>query len=336
MIQPATATLIPTSTDLAVSERETPATITFSELSRENALAERAERSFIDRIASMENAAVIFKRRTELIETCYQIAIRRTRPQDWVLFKMPDGSINAMITASGAELIAEVYGVQVENLRPVDVNGIFRPEKVDHEKTSAYTLRGYCDAFSQVNGRRVYNLEAARRSDEDFVGRSVDADEKLTHDKTKKAGALDSDLRNAVLTLIRTKAVLCGMTRVPSTDLEAAWKGTEKKVDSCRKGHGFGTSSDRTASTLAPEDVKAEIAKLKDEVLRCVGGDVSAAKKLVKEITSGPNFKGWDSLDQLSKDWQVTQAMENLKKHPVFGKGNGDGKAAQREPGAEG
>ena len=334
MIQPATATLLPTSGSLSIQDAEvTPSSLALVEASRETALTERAERSFIDRIANMENAAVIFKRRTDLIATCYLIAIGRTRPADWVLFKLPDGTVTAMLTASGAELVAEVYGVQVENLRPIDHNGIFKPERID-SPGGAYALRGVCDAWSGVNGRRAFNLEAVRRSDEDFTGRSVDADGKLTHDKEKKTGALDSDLRASVLTLLRTKAVrvLCGMTRVPASDLEAAWKDSNKKLDQCRKGHGFGTSSSRTAATLAPEEIKTEVEKLRVEILKAVGGDVSAAKKLTKEITAGKDFAGWDSVDRLTKDWQVTQAWAALKKHPLFGKAN----AGAREPGEDG
>jgi hypothetical protein len=338
LIQPATATLLPAS-PLTIHDADTPASAALAEVARETVLAERAERSFIDRLASMENAAVIFERRAQLIESCYLIALKRTRPQDWVLFKMPDGSMNGMLKASGADLVAEVYGVQVENLRPIDAAGIFKPERLSYS-SGAYALRGTCDVWSAVNGRRIYNLEAARRSDEDFTGRTVDAEGRLTHDKEKRVEALDTDLRSSVLTLIRTKGVriVCGMTRVPSTDLERAWKGSEKTLEQCAKGHGFGTSSGRTASALAPEDVKTEVEKLRIEILKAVGGDVSGAKKLTKEITSGPNFQGFDTVDRITKPFQVDQAWANLKKHPLFGAASGkaNGKAAEREPGADG
>lgn len=333
---PVTATAIPTTSALAIQDGSAPAPIAAYEVGSELDLTARAEKSFIDRISSMENAAVVFKRRTELIETCYLIAIRRTRPADWVLFKTADESVNAMLTASGAELVAEVYGVQIEGLRPLNAQGIFAPERIDYP-SGAYALRGTCDAWSGINGRRIFNLEAVRRSDEDFTGRSVDVDGRLTHDKAKRAGALDSDLRSSVLTLLRTKAVrvLCGMTRVPTSDLEAAWKDSTKKLEQCRKGHGFGTADGRRASTVTEEGVPAEVEKLKAEVLRLVGGDTSAQAKLVKEITSSATFKGFDTLDRITKPFQVDQAWANLKKHPIFGNGKAQ-KPAEREPGAEG
>jgi len=188
----------------------------------------------------------------------------------------------------------------------------------------------------------VQGLEFARRSDEDFTGRGVDADEKIETRKAEKVGALDTDLRASVLTGLRTKSVrvLCGMTRVPTADLERAWNGQQKALDDCRKGHGFGTSTDRGAQRVAEEGVGERAIKLGDEILRRVNGDVEAARGLLKDITASPSrpkkgggvtkeFPGFTSVSQFTKEWQVSNAETALASHPVFGD-------AAREPGGEG
>lgn len=301
------------------------------EVLEETRQTDRAERSFVEQLSAMADYAQIFERRTQLLETCYLVAIGRTRPEDWIVSKDPQGNVTAMLAASGAQLVAEVYQVKLSNVRPRDDRGLFDPARTEIAP-GVYSFRGSCDAWSRINGREQM-VEMTRRSDEDFTGRTVNADGGLTTSRNERVGADEGDLRSSVLTGLLTKAVrvLCGMTRVPPTDLAKAWKGTEKKVEQCRKGHGFGSSADRSASAVTPEQIKAEVEKLRAEVTRCAGGDVGAGKKLVKEITAGPNFAGFDSLDRLTKDFQVTQAWVNLKKHPLFAPAKTD-----REPGAEG
>lgn len=315
----------------ATGSAEPPSRL-LDEILEETRQTDRAERSFVEKLSAMAEAEEIFERRTKLIETCYLVAINRTRPQDWILFRDPQGNVHAMLAASGAQLVAEVYGIKLSNVRPRDDQGLFDPERVVYSP-GVFGLRGACDAWSRINGREQM-IEMTRRSDEDFTGRTVDAEGQFTHDKDKRIGAFEGDLRSAVLTGLLTKAVrvLCGMTRVPTSDLERAWGTSGKKVDQCRKGHGFGTSADRNAGAVTTEDVKTEVEKLKVEVTRCTGGDLGAAKKLIKEITSGPNFAGFDSLDRVTKDFQVKQAWTNLKKHALYA----PPKAAEREPGAEG
>jgi hypothetical protein len=286
-------------------------------------LGERAERPLIDQLAKLENADVLFERRAKMIESFYMTAIRRTRPEDWILFKDKQGNINAMLAASGAELVAEVYGIRVFNIRPMDGRGMFAPDRVELAG-GAYELRGACDAFSRVNGREIFGLEISRRSDEQFTGRSVNDEGKFDFQgKT----ANPSDLRSAVLTGLRTKTVrvLCGMTRVPPSDLEKAWTTAGKDWHNCRKGSGFGTSSERKSEDLSSEDQKTEQKKLGDEILRRVGGDTGAAKKLCLEITANPpKFAGFESVARVTQGWQLEQAWKNLRAHKVFGDQNQD------------
>src|SRR3990172_13079780 len=301
------------------------------ELDEEWSLAERAEKSLIERLQRMQDAALVFERRTQLIETCHLVAIRRTRPQDWVLFRDRQANEIAMVTASGAQLVAEVYGVVIQNVRPIDERGMFAPEVVTYPNGS-FAYRASCDAWSRVNGRSIEALEIARRSDEEFTGRGVTKNGDLTVKPGERTGALDSDLRSSVLTGLQTKAVrvLCGMSRVPIADLDRAWKDTPKKVSECRKGSGYGTSTERSAATVADTDVPAEAKKLGEEILKRVAGDKSAAADLLREITAGKDFKGFDSVARFTQAWQLENAWKKLREHATFGD------AAQRESGQEG
>lgn len=295
-------------------------------------LTRRADAPLLEVLSKLENAEALFARRASLMESFYTTALRRTRPQDWILFKDKQGNVNAMLAASGAELVAEVYGIRIFNIRPMDSRGMFAPERVEIVG-GAYELRGACDAYSRVNGREAWGLEISRRSDEQFTGRSVNEDGKFDFEGKS---ANPSDLRSAVLTGLRTKTVrvLCGMTRVPPSDLEKAWIGSPKKTDDCRKGSGFGTGKERTTNALTPDDLKAKKDALRDAILRAVGGDIAAARTLCKEITSNPpKFGGFDSVERLTEGWMVENAAAKLAAHPTFGT------AAQkpgREPGQDG
>jgi hypothetical protein len=296
------------------------------EIEREEALAVRAEKSLLQRLENLENAEQIIQKRTELIEALRISALRRTRPQDWVLSKDKQGNETGMLTASGAQLVAEVYGVRVHNVRPLGQHQEFQPEKIEMPN-GVFIIRAWCDAVSEVNGRWAYGLEASRRSDEDFTGRSVDESGVF---KFSTGKAYEQDLRSAVFTLMLTKAVriLCGMTRVPPAELTLAWKGTAKSVAECRRGHGYGSSQERTAGSVAEGGVKEKAVELGNEILRRVGGDTDAASSLLLEITQNKEGKfGKKSIAEFTKLEQVEWATNKLKKHAMFG----DEK--QREPG---
>jgi hypothetical protein len=125
------------------------------------------------------------------------------------------------------------------------------------------------------------------------------------------------------------------MSRIPKAQLAKAWEGTGKNVEDCAKGHGYGTGSERGAKGVADADVPEQREKLRKEILSAVGGDNSAAKDLLREITSNPekNFKGFDSVDRLTKGWQVEQAFRKLRAHPTFGEAAGSG--GSRTPGED-
>lgn len=296
----------------------------------ERDLSDKAEKVAVDRLSRSDEGIAQLERRTQMLQTLYLAGLKATRPADWVISADKAGVATAMLMGPGAARVADVYGIQVTNIRPMEGER-FRPEHEPLPHGNHYVLRAWCDARSKVTEREIHGLQAARRSDEEFTGRSVTAEGALTTNPSEKAAANPTDLESAVYTLLQTKAVrvLASMTRVPVGDLERAWVGTPHKVSDCRKGHGFGTGNDRRTVKVAEEDVPAEVVKLKAEVTRITGGDVSMMKKVTKEITSGPNFAGFDSLDRLSKPFQVEQAWKHLKAHPLFGPSSASSEAGQ-------
>lgn len=283
----------------------------------ENTLTKRAEDSFVEALQKLDNGVALFERRAEVMTKCYQAALKRTRPEDWVLFKDRQGNERAMLTGSGADAVSELYGIVVLNIRPLNERGEFAPQKIlrDGDPT-IYGYRAWCDAFSRFNGRAIQAVECTRWSDEDFTGRSVDAAGKLTKDPKEKAAALDSDLRVAVQKLLYTKParILANMTRVPVSELRSAGLAVER----CTQGGGYGKSDERAASALTSDEVKALREKLREEILRCCGGDAAEARDLLAEITKGKDFAGHKSVERMTQDWQVENAMAKLKKHPKF------------------
>jgi hypothetical protein len=285
---------------------------------QEEQLAANVKDTLADKLARLEDGLLFLQKRAETFDRAHLLAIRRTEPEHWVLFKDKQGNVNAMLTAPGAPLVAEVYGIQILNPRPLDEAGNFKPEKVTGEG-QLYGYRAWADARSGLTGRYVQAIEAFRASNEDFTGRSAIS--------STPAIVRDADLRASVFTLLLTKAVrvLGNCTRVPPAMLARAWEGTGKSVDNCRHGSGFGSSSERQTQAITPEALKAEQVKLGNEILARVGGDTDAAKKLCLEITSNPDkdFRGFDSVARLAQDWQIANAWKRLKAHPVFGDQNG-------------
>lgn len=291
------------------------------EAEQEFALTTRVEQSIIERLEGMAEATAIFERRAELLTVCHAAAIKRTRPDDWVINKDRDGNAIAMLRGSGADLIAELYGVCIERIYPLDARGQFAPERVSRQTGTAYGYRCWFDAFSRFNGRAVHAVECTRWSDEDFTGRKIDGAGALVRRPGDDATTLDSDLRAAVQRLAMTKAVriLCGMSRVPLSELETAWKGTAKSTGQAASGHGGGSAAERTATKVAEVGIEEAREKLGDELLRRVGGDKAAAAALLKECTASDTFKGWDTIARITQKWQVEAAWKKLRAHDMFG-----------------
>lgn len=269
-------------------------------------LVESEKQSLVAQLSSMDDAMRIFQKRAELLENCRLYAIRATNPVDWILSRGDSGDEIAMPSDSACTKIADVYGIDLTEVKPLDSRGVFSPE-VETDDKGRTTYRGWASASSRTTGRRIVMIECARRDDEKFIGRDDNP----------------NDIRSAVLTLMRSKAtrIISGLAKVPRAVLEAAWSGTPKNTEQCTKGHGYGSGADRRAAAVAPKEVVDLGVALGNEIMARVGGDTSAAKDLLVELTKSADgkFKGFDSVKRLTKDWQVKNAWERLRAHKVFG-----------------
>lgn len=286
------------------------------------ALATPEEAPPVAALAMLENALAITERMAQVVSSLRVAAIKMTDPVDWVLSRDKQKNELAMLTASGAQKVASLYGILLE---PLAGETSLEPTRVQLNGKLAFNLK--CRAHSRLLGRWI-EIEATRREDEEFTGRETDEKGDL---KFNGGHTFEPDLKKSVRTLAITSAVreLVGLKNVSRQELDASWQGTTKSTERCRFGHGYGTSGERTAAGVAEGDVPAKAEELRVELLRRVSGDEDAAKKLLGEITVDKDGKfAKTSTKQFTQAWQVEKAWERLRGHAVFGD-----KAQRREPG---
>lgn len=267
----------------------------------------------------------LFESRATLLRQCRFVALKNTDPRAWLLSKTDgtdgtEGAVVATFCAPGYPAVAAAYGIAARFL-PQDSDGIFRPERVNQQgevigaavRVPVYGYRGFAWGNSAFNGQEV-QVQITRMSDEDFIGRQQ----------------RDGDLRLTCFTGLKKKLVaeLAGITTVPAEELEEAWEYEPgKSVERCRKGHGFGTSSERRGAKVAEDGVPIERQLLRTELLQLTEGVKESAVQLLQEITAydyqkdGKQIKGCSkSIDAMAKMFQFEKAWGNLRRHPRVGK----------------
>lgn len=276
-----------------------------------------------------KKAQAILETRSKLLEQIQAAALKRTRPTDWTLYKDKEGRIVGVLRDSGAVNVRKVMGISIFNHRP-KVGDIAEP-RVSEEKIPALDRDGkdtgelltcfvaemWADGICSLTGEPAEDVYCGLRS--------IDA-----YGKSQFVGRGHmQDLKASCRTTLDSKVVriLSGLRKVDAEVLKLHGIEPEK----CYRGSGFGNAEERGAGRVAEEGVAAQVATLKAELLARTGGDAAAVKQLTVEITSDPakGFKGFDSIDRLTKGWQVDKAWARLKVHPQFGdEGGGTEKKA--------
>lgn len=189
----------------------------------------------IDQLAARRGEAIeIIEARIQILETARLRAIRMTHPEDWVLFKTKDDRVTGYLSDSGCERVRPIMSISIfqveEPKRVVSSDG----------NSFAYIVRG--------RGRSGLTLD---------VLDAVDGVRESTEDFCKDLKGVKQDIRvqQAARANLDGKIVreLGGLSSVPKEELERAWTGTEKKVEHCRKGRGFGSQDERLGGTKAGE-----------------------------------------------------------------------------------
>lgn len=192
----------------------------------------------LNELAALKGEAIeIIEARAQVLSTLRTAAIRATSPEDWLLFKAPEeqgGQIVGYLQDSGCDRIRDLYGIEVFNVsQPQKATGV--DPGVFHYLVSA---DGRCKLSRQV----VEAIEGGRSSTDDFCKGKQGVELELAVRKAARAN-LDGNITRE----------LAGMKSVPVDELRAAWSGTSKKIENCRRGRGFGTAAERLGATREGE-----------------------------------------------------------------------------------
>jgi len=280
----------------------------------------RRERSMLERLQDIEEAAVVWERRVQAIESCRAASLRATLPRHWVAYRDKEGVVSCTPSYPACQQIAEYYGIDVFNIRPRK-DGLFTPlvEKVERTKADGTVfqvtiLRAACDVECRFNGHNLVDVESSVEVGADFTG----------------SGHLE-DARKSLYTAVISRAIrqVTGTARIPAAELDRLWstENKGKSTEQCVKGRGFGSSEERQQGQVASTEVVSQRGDLRDAILECVNGDEQAAKVLTKKVTGNPpKFDGYDDAIKIKFDWQLENAWKKLRGMPEFkGQGGADG-----------
>lgn len=194
------------------------------------ALRHPATPATINELAAYKGEALeIIDARVQVITTLRMASLRATHPEDWVLFKSPEehgGQVVGYLQDAGADRVRDLWGIEVY--------GVSKPEKVagDDRGVFHYIISG--SGRCKTTGQIIEAIEGGRSSTDDFARGKAGIELDLLIRKAARAN-LDGNITRE----------LAGMKSVPVAELEAAWKGTTKRIDGCRLGRGFGTRDER-------------------------------------------------------------------------------------------
>jgi len=186
----------------------------------------------INDLAALKGEAVaIIEAREQVLATLRKAAIRATSPEDWLLFKSPDGRVTAYLQDCGADRVRDLYGIEIF--------GVERPEKVNGSTPDEfhYLLRG--SGRCKITGQVLLDVEGGRSSKDDFCRGKTGTDLELAVRKAARAN-LDGNLTRE----------LAGLKSLPVDVIAEVWTGTNKRVEHCRQGRGFGTKAQRAGADV--------------------------------------------------------------------------------------
>lgn len=190
----------------------------------------------IAELAHLKGEALeILEARVRILETLHKSALRMTSPPDWVLFKSPEehgGQVVGYLQDCGAERCRDLYGIEIFN--------VSTPQKIPGATPAEffYVITG--DGRCSITRQQVEAMEGGRSSTEDFCKDRKGADLELAVRKAARAN-LDGNITRE----------LAGLKSVPIEEIAEAWKGTNKTIEQCRRGRGFGTRDQRLGATAA-------------------------------------------------------------------------------------
>jgi hypothetical protein len=182
--------------------------------------------SLIDLASRKGEAVEIIDARVQVLETARRAAIRMTHPEDWVLFKTKDDRVTGYLQDAGCERVRAIFGISIFDVK--------EPEKVTSSDGSSFAIIVRGRGSSGLTQDELEMVEGIRESTEDFCKDLKGIKQEL---RVRQAARANLDGR-----VVRE---LTGLGSVPVEELGRAWQGTEKKIEHCRKGRGFGSQDER-------------------------------------------------------------------------------------------
>jgi len=170
-------------------------------------------------------------------------ALSLTAPEDWLLFRDPEGRITCYLQDCGCARVRPLYGISIYN--------VSKPEKMTQTDGSfTYIISG--SGFCARSLGQVESIEGARSSTDDFI----------TKQNPPLTGtALDLAVRKAARSNLDGSITreLAGLESVPLEEIMEIYQKTDptKVRARFREGRGFGKKGERSfQGEMAPDKVQ--------------------------------------------------------------------------------
>lgn len=184
----------------------------------------------LNELAALKGEAIeIVEARALVLGTLRTASIKATSPEDWLLFKAPDeqgGQIVGYLQDCGCDRVRDLWGIEIY--------GVGAPQKVTGAEPGIFHYLIAGDGRCKITRQVIEAIEGGRSSTDDFCKGKAGVELELLVRKAARAN-LDGNITRE----------LAGMKSVPLDELRAAWTGSSKKIENCRRGRGFGTAAER-------------------------------------------------------------------------------------------
>ena len=192
----------------------------------------------LETLAALKGEAIaVVEARVTVLTTLRKASIRSTSPEDWTKFKTNQehgGQEVAYLSDAGCDRVADLFGIEKY--------GISKPEKVVGADPTQFHYLIQGSGRCKLTGQVLECVEGGRSSSDEFVKGKTGVELELLVRKAARAN-LDGNI-------VRE---LAGLKSVPVAELAAAWAGTNKRVEQCRRGRGYGTADERVGGTRESE-----------------------------------------------------------------------------------
>jgi len=195
----------------------------------------------IAQLAEREDGLLIVERAVQTVTTLRRASIMMTNPDDWTLYRSPEGRITAYLESLAAWNLRPLWGVSTVRAE--------KPYQITHEDgTFVWCIDG--DGYCARTDVDILNVTAACYSNEDF----------LIHRKLHPV-KLEIEMKRTARQRLEGIFVRegAGLKRIPTEELDDVWKGTWKRSALCPKGRGFGSADERiggaSKSGIDPADI---------------------------------------------------------------------------------